>query len=382
MVVHRDCVHFRGDVPCAPSKEHGVVCDGCSHFRKTSKRVLVIKLDAMGDVLRTTCILRPIRAAWPDATVTWITAPTTVPLLRGLPSVVEVLPADHRALALLSTTRFDLALGLDAGPESARLTTLAQADEKRGFGVDERGAVRPLNAGAEAWFQLGLFDALKQANRRTYQELIVEAAGLAGPPGPIELALAADERRDAARRAVEWERRWPRIGLNLGAGDRWRSKQWPLDHFRALTSSLLAAYPSSAVLLYGGPSEREAMDALSGGWPPGRVLATGCDNSPRAFAALIGECDVMVTVDTLAMHVALAMRRRVVALFGPTSAAEIELYGLGAKLTPPGGCGCFYRPRCSRVQPCLATIAPETVLAAISVELESLKNERVAARAE
>ena len=358
-----------------------MVCDGCSHFRKASKRVLVIKLDAMGDVLRTTCILGPIRTAWPDATVTWITAPSSVPLLRGLPSIVEVVPADHRALALLATTRFDLALGLDAGPDSARLTALAQADEKRGFAVDERGAVGPLNAGAEAWFQLGLFDALKQANRRTYQELILDAAGLAGPPGPIEIALAADERRDAARRATQWERRWPRIGLNLGAGERWRSKQWPLEHFRALTSSLLAAHPSSAVLLYGGPAEREAMDAIAGGWPAGRVFATGCDNPPRAFAALVGECDVMVTADTLARHVAVAMRRRVVALFGPTSAAEIELYGLGTKLTPPGGCGCFYRPRCSRVQACLATITPETVLTALDAQLESLKNERVAARA-
>ena len=63
----------------------------------------------------------------------------------------------------------------------------------------------------------------------------------------------------------------------------------------------------------------------------------------RHFAALLGHCDVVVTGDTLAMHLALALGRRTVVLFGPTSAAEIELYGLGEKVVPDMACLSCYK---------------------------------------
>ena len=58
--------------------------------------------------------------------------------------------------------------------------------------------------------------------------------------------------------------------------------------------------------------------------------------------------------------------RAAVVLFGPTSSAEIELYGRGTKITPPGlDCLCCYLPKCDKVPHCQALIAPEVVLAAV-----------------
>ena len=54
-------------------------------------------------------------------------------------------------------------------------------------------------------------------------------------------------------------------------------------------------------------------------------------------------CDVVVTSDSLAMHIAIALRKMVVAFFAPTSSAEIELYGMGEKVVPRGGCVCCYK---------------------------------------
>ena len=50
-----------------------------------------------------------------------------------------------------------------------------------------------------------------------------------------------------------------------------------------------------------------------------KVIDAGCDNSLMDFAALIGLCDILVTSDSLALHIGVALKKYVVTLFGPTS---------------------------------------------------------------
>ena len=98
-------------------------------------------------------------------------------------------------------------------------------------------------------------------------------------------------------------------------------------------------------LLLGGPGERERNERLKR-QSPVHVWDPGCDHNVRHFAALLGHCQVVVTGDTLAMHLSLALGRRTVVLFGPTSAPEIELYGLGEKIVPDMGCLSCYKTSC------------------------------------
>src|SRR5262249_38899080 len=95
----------------------------------------------------------------------------------------------------------------------------------------------------------------------------------------------------------------------------------------------------------------------------------GCDHDVRRFAALTELCHVVVTGDTLAMHVALAMRARVVVLFGPTSAAEIEMYGLGEKVYPDMQCLGCYKSSCDFVPNCMDLISVEMVATAVERQL-------------
>ena len=96
------------------------------------------------------------------------------------------------------------------------------------------------------------------------------------------------------------------------------------------------------------------------------VFDGGNHNSYGRFAALIDQCSVVVTSDSLAVHVTAARKKPAVVLFGPTSSAEIELYGRGSKITPPGlDCLCCYLPECDKAPHCQALIEPETVLAAV-----------------
>ena len=81
LLIHEDCRHFRGDIPCKPNKEFGVHCDGCEYYDPIAENILIIKLGAAGDVLRTTPILHRLKIDNPQARIWWLTlSPELVPL--------------------------------------------------------------------------------------------------------------------------------------------------------------------------------------------------------------------------------------------------------------------------------------------------------------
>ncbi|MFK7742085.1 MAG: glycosyltransferase family 9 protein [Planctomycetota bacterium] len=361
-----DCRHVRWDRPCAPHKKRGKVCQQCDEYDPVGHRVLMVKLAATGDVLRTTSFLPAIHEQWPGAHVTWLTRSSAKGLFAGNPLVDEVLVTeDITTAARLATEEFDVVLCPDADPDAAVLAAMAQGRERRGYVRKPDGTIEAIGAGAERWLQMGLSDDNKKANTETYQHLVADVLGLprAHVREPILEPSDADK-GDAARfvasLAVDGR---PLIGLNTGAGGRWLYKQWTLAHQRAFLHRCNEA--GLAVLLLGGPEEvgrHKDLLASSSGLP---VFDGGNRNSYGRFAALIDHCRVVVTSDSLAVHVTAARKKPAVVLFGPTSAAEIELYGRGSKITPDLECLCCYLPKCDRAPHCQELIEPEAVLSAV-----------------
>ena len=66
-----DCRKFKGDVPCELNKLHGITCDDCEYYKPTLERILIIKHGRMGDVLRTTPLLRKLKKEYPKAEIWW-----------------------------------------------------------------------------------------------------------------------------------------------------------------------------------------------------------------------------------------------------------------------------------------------------------------------
>lgn len=77
--VKTGCRHFRADRPCAPHKQTGVLCPECSACDPVDRRLLIIKLAADGDVLRTTSLLPALRRRFPRAHLTWLTESSAEP---------------------------------------------------------------------------------------------------------------------------------------------------------------------------------------------------------------------------------------------------------------------------------------------------------------
>jgi len=368
-----DCRFFLGDRPCIWHKRTGALCT-CDRYEPVEERILIVKLDAMGDVLRSTALLPPLAEVHPRAAVTWVTRKESVPLLQQNPYVSEVLELGPDAIAQLQTRVFDRVINLDAAKTSAALATAARSNRKDGFVLNERGYVQPTNDAARAWLEAGLFDDIKRLGTATYQDRMADILGLAGRRHCYVFDLGADERAHAARHleSIGLDLRRPIIGLNTGAGGRWPLKQWREDGYLSLIDRLTDREDVQFLLL-GGPSEEERNARLKRNTNV-PLFDPGCNNTVRHFAALLNQSNVVVTGDTLAMHLSLALGRRTVVLFGPTSAAEIELYGLGEKVVPDMTCLSCYKTSCDFSPNCMDLISTEMVERAVLRQLAIARN--------
>lgn len=366
-----DCRYFKGDRPCIWHKTSGVLCH-CDHYMPVEERILIIKLDAMGDVLRTTALLPPLAEQHPKGSITWITRREARPLLERNPYIDEILDYGDEALLQLSARSFDRVINLDAGKVSAALSSLSTAPRKDGFILDDRGWVKPTNRAAQAWLQMGVFDDLKRQGTRTYQDIMADIIDVAGRPHRYILELSDDERMQARAHLQHLgiDLALPIVGLNTGAGRRWELKQWREEGYLELVDRLAKTHSVQFVLL-GGPEERSRHKRLLARSPV-PLIDAGCDNTVRHFASVVGACHLVVTGDTLAMHMALALGRRTVVLFGPTSAPEIELYGLGEKVVPHMECLGCYKARCSFVPNCMELISTSMVAEAVERQLRKI----------
>ncbi len=364
MMIHHDCRYFLGHKPC----RFRCQCDGCTHFSPFGKRILIIKLAALGDVLRTTPLLRALKIDDPDCHITWLTEPGVIPMLHGIPEIDRLLPYTQETALQLEMESFDGLYCFDKEPKATALAMKIQAERKVGFGMNRTGSVIPLNKESEYTYQLGIDDNLKfRINTKTYPQLIFECAALPyAEPQPYQLPdLAIEiEEAQARLRVLGVNPTELKIGLNTGAGDVFATKKWSEEGYARLANRL-ARETGAKILLLGGPGEveRNRRIAAAAQVP---LIDTGNDNPIRKFAGIVGNCSLMITGDTLAMHIAIGLKIPVVVLLGPTCHQEIELYGRGAKIVSDFDCCPCYRSSCPKEVSCMDAIPVDTVFDAVT----------------
>lgn len=366
------CRHFRNDRPCVFHKEQGVHCSSCPHKDLIECRILLIKLDSPGDVLRTTCLLPSLKRSYPSSQITWMTLKPSRPLLENNPDIDRIVDRWEEMSAILQSEHFDVAINPDANPQAARLLEMASASEKLGMGWAEYGHVRACNEEAEVWLHMGLFDDVKRANRETYQAIIHQLCRLELVDPRPALHITEDERHFAEEylQSLGLDRQRPVVGMNTGAGGRWIKKSWKLERQVEFVHSAKEKHPEWQILLLGGSEEVERNQILEKRCP-GLVINTG-HHPMRTFAALLGKTHLLITADTLALHIGLALKRQIIALFGPTSHGEIDLCNDGEKLFAELDCLGCYLSDCDKSPDCMDLISPEMVLTAVERRLERI----------
>ncbi|MBN1475906.1 glycosyltransferase family 9 protein [Candidatus Sumerlaeota bacterium] len=364
--VRYDCRHYTGYRPCGISP----VCDGCEHCDPVGRRILIIKLGAMGDVVRTTPVLTSIRREWPNAHVTWITEACCRDLLKSNPLIDRLLTWGFEAITLLEAMRFDLILNFEKDPAALALGERVEAAERRGFRLTSSGSVGIADERAGYALQLGIDDNLKfHVNTKPVQQVVCEMVGLewSGDLYLFEAAPAAVARCTAFESAHPALQGRALIGVSTGCGPGFPTKRWTVENVVGLLRGLLS-HPRTEALLLGGEREREFNREILGRVGD-RVIDGGCDNSFDEFVGLLMACDAVVSTDSMPMHLAVAVGKPVVALFGPTTAREVELGPRSEKVITDLDCSPCYLTSCPKTDHggalCMERMGPEPVLDAL-----------------
>lgn len=346
MKVNVDCRFFRGDVPCRPHKEEGVHCEGCRYYRPLKERILIIKLGAMGDVIRTTPLLRKLREVYPDSEISWLTNyPEVVP-----PDVDRVYGFTLENVVTLLATTFDILYSLDKDRHVSSLATMLRARVKKGFHL-EAGKCSPIDGDAGHKWLTGLFDDVSKSNAKSYPEEIFEICGF--PWNGEEYILGDMVDGDFAGGLKKQDFL---IGLNTGCGGRWKTRLWPDEYWVELARRLAAG--NADVIFMGGPAEHQRnkrLADLAGCAYPGHFPLSG-------FISVVNQCDLVVTGVTMALHIAVGLRKKIVLLNNIFNRNEFELYGLGTIIEPELDCLCCYKTSCETE--CMRLITPDRVFEA------------------
>ena len=327
--------------------------------------ILIIKLGAIGDVLRTTVILSGLKEKC-NLPIFWVTRRESVDILRTNPLITETFVLDNELNEKLTGKRFELIINLDDEDEACLLASTLNS--KKIIGTYMVNGGKKYTKDSAQWFDMGLIsrfgksraDELKKLNKKTYQQHLYEILKIR--PDKIILNLGKKElefaRKFAEKNSIT--RGDLLVGLNTSAGNRWQLKSLTIEKTSELADKL-AEELNAKILLFGGKEESDRNEKIKKASKAG-IIDAGCENSLLEFASLINLCDILVTSDSLAMHIATALKKRVVVFFGPTSSAEIELYGLGKKVVSGIDCVCCYKKECDKAPNCVDTLKVEDIV--------------------
>jgi len=341
-------------------------------------KIIIIKLGALGDVLRTTCILEGLHKKYPAPSISWLTAKSALCLLENNPLIENVFSIEDSVSAELLRESYDLVISLDDEADACNLA--AHLTTRQFFGAYRLNDKTLYTDDSADWFDMSLVsvfgkdeaDKRKKQNQRSYPDILFHALGI--KEGKPSLQLNPSNREFAQRFArTHLSPGKLKIGLNTGAGDRWQFKQLSIPQTISI-AEYFSLDPGREILLFGGPAELQRNERIIS-TANCSIIDTGTSNSINDFAALIGLCDLLITSDSLAFHIASAIGVTTIVFFGPTSSAEIQIFSSGKKITSPLPCVCCYKKRCNFKPNCMDVISSDEILQ-IAEELLSTDKER------
>lgn len=283
---------------------------------------------SLGDVLRTTVILNYFK----NDDVTWLVDEKAYPLLEGNFLIKRILIFNLESVLQLQRERFDTVINLEKGPGICAFSDSVNAWRRFGFRFDEERGIAQAYDGAEKVLALCLDLEKKKGNARFWQDAL--ASMIEKQWTPQEDYVLGYK----SHSSLKYD-----IGFNWVVGDKWPNKAWPKKHWKKIEGLLKKKYTIS--------------------WQRGLT-------DLYEYMDWISACRLIVTNDSLGMHLAIAFKKKIVALFGPTSSQEVYLYSRGVKLLPKVSYGCVpcLESRCIQKIHCMEFIRPQDV----KVEIERL----------
>ena len=355
-----DCRYFTGYKPCQFKRS----CADCPHYARVETRIAILHTEALGAVLRSTCLLAPLRRRYPRAHITWITYPGAKALLAENPEIDRLITIEGSTSALLGHLEFDVLCSVDKSLEAGAWAEKIKAREKLGFGITASGVIRALNPEARYQYDVGLDDNLKfHVNQRPETQQTTESMGLIWERDPYILKLSAAESAEVQiRRQQVAQGARGVIGFNTGCSVLYPYKKMTVEKSIETISMWRRAFPDFAVAILGGKEDvernRAMKDAFAG---DGRVVLTPADQGLRSGVLWTDTADVVLSGCSLGMHIAIGLGKHVVAWFGVSCPQEVDLYDRGVKILAKVGCSPCWKKSCTNEPKCFNEVSIEEI---------------------
>ncbi len=338
--------------------------------------VLILKPSSLGDVVQALPVLRLLKRQRPDCHVYWWLDVALVPLLEGDPDLAGLIPFHRRrwasplhwpealaSIRRMRALRCDWVIDLQSLARSALFAWLASGELT--IGLDDA------REGARALYDL----AVPRPSFHTHAvDWYLGVLRLLGVPVHRDFTWMPTRPEVAERVRQKWlahGTRW----VVLQPGARWPNKRWPVAHFAELAQRLASDFADLRFAILGGAADAPLGAAIAHA-VPGRCLdLTGQTTLPE-MVELVRASTLMVTNDTGPMHVAAALGKPVVALFGPTEPRRTGPYGQLDSVLQVSDLPCVpcLKDRCAFAKPfeCLQALAPARVYREVTRRLDRL----------
>ena len=344
-------------------------------------KILILKPSSLGDVIQALPVLRLLKLHFRDAQIFWWIDSALAPLLEGDPDLAGIVrferkrwaaphhwPEMFHSLRWMRAQNFDLVIDLQSLARSGAFGWLANG---RFFvGLDE------VREGARGFYDV----AVPRTSFYTHAvDWYLSALPILGVPVhnhfewlPERPAVAAEVKRTWLGENLKLKTQNSKLIL-LQPSARWNNKRWPAENFAELVRLLAQKFYAVRFVVLGDTSDK----------PLGEIVARA---APERCFNLCGEvslpemiewlrlCDLMITNDTGPMHVAAALGKPVLALFGPTEPRRTGPYGqLENVLRIELPCSPCRKSHCSWKNPneCLTAISPAMVFERVQKQLQS-----------
>jgi lipopolysaccharide heptosyltransferase I len=370
------------------------------------RKILLIKFSALGDVVHSIPVVNKLRRRYPSAEIDWLVRPAFAELIVPHPAVSHAIPFPRqrwtgplsqqgprlaglaRLLFRLRSRRYDLVIDLQGQLRSAILALATGADVRIGFDRPRpeirRTSQRKLPAEAwrhcwkgareGAWMAYSHRIALPTIDLHAVDRYLClgPMLGLDQDPPDFSFVVPADAVDPVEQLLSDHGIRGPieqSAPIVLAPCTRWETKHWRSEGFCEVARHFTAK--GRAVVLIGSAEERIACDAIAAA-APGTLNLAGRTSVPE-LAALLRGCAVCVTNDSGPMHLAVALDRPVVSMFGPSDPLWIGPYRrpdavINASL-PCSPCYLRELSRCPYDHACMQQISSSTVIERIEATL-------------
>lgn len=332
-------------------------------------RILIIKPSALGDIVHALPVLNLLKRRWPDAQVSWLIGSSFAGLLENHWQLHELIRFDRHRFAQawwnpralfellafiigLRRRHFDLVIDLQGLLRTGLAAKLARSPIRVGFS----------NAREMAWmFYTHRVPAAEDQHALDRNLMVAESIGCGREP--VEFVLPVDDADREFVRAVLPDNQ-PYVVLLPGTN--WLTKRWPVEYFAALVGPLKQRYNFTSVVA-GGSDAAELAPRINGA-----VDLTNRTNLKQLVALLAG-AELIIANDSGPMHIAAALGRPLVTMFGPTNPMRTGPWGRDDTVVRVDiQCSPCYSRKCSHIS-CMKWLGPEAVLRIAHEQIEKAR---------